>query len=86
MIGVVSFGFKKPQLNSYQLAFKYLFIYLFIYIGSIMTLMFTVVSWHPVPLVKLVTGPRATTVNMIYGYFLNSQRGDRFLFINCLLL
>ena len=52
-----------------------------------MTLMFTVVSWHPVPLVKLVTGPRATTVNialtvgnvcrfrsvnMINGYFLNS--------------
>ena len=30
MTGVVLFGFKKLQLNSYQLAFKYLFIYLLI--------------------------------------------------------
>ena len=29
-----------------------------------MPLMFTVVSWLPVPLVEQVTGPRATTVNI----------------------
>ena len=31
----------------------------------IIRFLFTVVSWLPVPLVKQVTGPRATTVNMI---------------------
>ena len=30
-----------------------------------MTSIFTDVSWLPVPLVKQVTGPRATTVNIV---------------------
>ena len=44
-----------------------------------MTIMFTVVSWHPVPLVKMVKIAltvgnvcRFRSVNMINGYFLNS--------------
>ena len=32
---------------------------------TIIRFLFTVVSWLPVPLVLQVTGPRATTVNMI---------------------
>ena len=32
---------------------------------SIIRFLFTVVIWLPVPLVLQVTGPRATTINMI---------------------
>ena len=38
---------------------------LFLILLLIIRFLFTVVSWLPVPLVLQVTGPRATTVNMI---------------------
>ena len=37
---------------------------------SIIRFLFTVVSWLPVPLVYQVTGPRATTVNMIHTIYI----------------
>ena len=42
---------------------------------TIIRFLFTVVSWLPVPLVLQVTGPRATTVNMIrIIYYLSLKR------------
>ena len=51
-----------------------------------MTLMFTVVSWLPVPLVKQMTGPRATTVNNALTVAMQSLIFDICLLYTCLIL